>query len=207
MDRFFDSKNPVMQFLARLVDLALLNIFTVICAIPLVTAGAAMTAMNYVLLHLLRRDETYVTSMFRKSFKDNLKQGAVLGLLVIALAVITATDLWVMHASGSALMTMLMIIITVIAGFLFATSVYMFALQSRYENTIRGTIANAFRLSLANLPRTVAMMIVWAAWILLLVYLHKAAPLVILIYGFTIPGYLCTMLYDKVFERLESDED
>ena len=143
MDKFFDSGNPVMRFLSRLVDLAILNIMTVIYAIPVVTAGAALTAMNYVLLHLYRRDETYVTRMFRKSFRDNLKQGIPLGLIVLFTAVITATDLWAMHASGSRMMTLMMIIITVIAGFLFVTFVYMFALQSRYENTVKGTIVNA----------------------------------------------------------------
>ena len=30
MDKFFDSENPVMRFLSRLVDLAVLNIVTVI---------------------------------------------------------------------------------------------------------------------------------------------------------------------------------
>ena len=47
MDKFFDSGNPVMKFLARLVDLAVLNIFTVLYSIPLVTAGGAMAAMNH----------------------------------------------------------------------------------------------------------------------------------------------------------------
>ena len=205
MDKFFDSGNPVMRFLSRLVDLAILNIMTVIYAIPVVTAGAALTAMNYVLLHLYRRDETYVTRMFRKSFRDNLKQGIPLGLIVLFTAVITATDLWAMHASGSRMMTLMMIIITVIAGFLFVTFVYMFALQSRYENTVKGTIVNAFRLALANLPRTVVMMIIWIIWILVMVYLHRAAMLAFLLYGFSLPGYLCTMLYEPVFVRLEEE--
>jgi len=58
MDKFFDSGNPVMKFLARLVDLAVLNIVTVVYSLPLVTAGGAMAAMNYVLLHLVRGDES-----------------------------------------------------------------------------------------------------------------------------------------------------
>ena len=69
MDKFFDSENPVMRFLSRLVDLAVLNIVTVIYSLPLVTFGGAMAAMNYVLLHLVRGDETYVIRMFRKVCK------------------------------------------------------------------------------------------------------------------------------------------
>ena len=205
MDKFFDSGNPVMRFLSRLVDLAILNIMTVVYVLPLITAGASLTAMNYVLLHLYRRDETYVTRMFRKSFKDNLRQGIPLGLIVLFTALITAVDLWAMHASGSRLITLMMIIITVIAGFLFVAFVYMFALQSRYENSVKGTIINAFRLALGNLPRTALMMVIWIVWILVMVYLHRAAPLAFLIYGFSLPGYLCTMLYEPVFVRLEEE--
>ena len=152
MDKFFDSGNPVMKFLARLVDLAVLNIFTVLYSIPLVTAGGAMAAMNHVLLHLVRKDETYVIRMFKDSFRENFRQSIPEGLLVILIGIITAVDMWALHGSESRLMTLMMIIITIVAVFIFVTAVYMFALQSRYENTVKGTIVNAVRLSLGNLP-------------------------------------------------------
>ena len=206
MDRFFDSENPVMKFLSRLVDLAVLNIVTVVYSIPLVTFGGAMAAMNYVLLHLVRCDETYVIRMFRKSFRDNFRQGVPEGLLVILIAVITAVDMWALHGSDSRLLTMMMIIITIAAVFIFVTAVYMFALQSRYENTVKGTIMNAFRLSVGNLPSTAAMAAAWTAWAFVLVYLHKAAALAFLLYGFTLPGYICAMMLDRIFEKLEKEE-
>ena len=205
MDKFFDSGNPVMKFLARLVDLAVLNIVTVVYSLPLVTAGGAMAAMNYVLLHLVRGDETYVIRMFRKSFKENFRQGIPEGLLVILIAVITATDLWAFHGSGSKAVTMMMIVISIAALLLFVSAVYMFALQARYDNSVKGTIMNAFRLSLGNLPRTAGMAVAWTIWALVLVYLHRAAPLVFMLYGFTLPGYLCAMLYDGIFRKLEEE--
>ena len=205
MDKFFDSGNPVMKFLARLVDLAVLNIVTVVYSLPLVTAGGAMAAMNYVLLHLVRGDETYVIRMFRKSFKENFRQGIPEGLLVILIAVITATDLWAFHGSGSRAVTMMMIVISIAALLLFVSAVYMFALQARYDNSVKGTIMNAFRLSLGNLPRTAGMAVAWTIWALVLVYLHRAAPLVFMLYGFTLPGYLCAMLYDGIFRKLEEE--
>ena len=206
MDKFFDSENPVMRFLSRLVDLAVLNIVTVIYSLPLVTFGGAMAAMNYVLLHLVRGDETYVIRMFRKSFRDNFRQGVPEGLLVILIAVITAVDMWALHGSDSRLLTVMMIIITIAAVFIFVTAVYMFALQSRYENTVKGTIMNAFRLSVGNLPSTAAMAAAWTAWAFVLVYLHKAAALAFLLYGFTLPGYICAMMMDRIFEKLENEE-
>lgn len=207
MAKFFDSDNPVMKFLSRLVDLAILNIVTLVYSLPLITAGGALTAMNYVLLHLVRNDETYIIRMFRKSFRENFRQGIPEGLIVLAAAMITAVDMWFLHGSESRLATMLMIVITMIAVMVFVTCVYMFALQSRYENTVIGTMTNAVRLAVGNLPRSAVMAVIWLIWILILVYLYKAASTYFMILGLTLPGYLCAMLYDKVFEDLESDEE
>jgi uncharacterized membrane protein YesL len=205
MEKFFDSENPLMVFLSRLVDLAVLNVLTVCTSLLIVTAGGALTAMNYVLLHLVRKDETYVTKMFWTSFKKNFIQGIPEGLLVLACAGITFIDMWALHGSESRAATLLMIVITIIAMFLTATFVYMFALQARYENTVIGTILNAFRLAVGNLPKTAAMIAIWLIWGLILVYLNKAAPAFFLIYGLTLPGYLCAMLYNGVFYKLETE--
>ena len=89
--------------------------------------------------------------------------------------------------------------------FLAVTFVYMFALQARYENTVRGTIINAFRLAIGNLPRTAGMLLIWIVWVLILVYLHNAAPGFFLLCGLTLPGYLCAMLYNGVFNKLETE--
>ena len=194
-----------MVFLSRLVDLAVLNILTVFTSMLIVTAGGAMTAMNHVLLHLLRKDETYVTRMFWTSFKENFRQGIPEGLLVVATAIVTAVDMWALHGSESKTATLMMIVITIIAMFLAATFVCMFALQSRYENTVRGTIVNAFKLAVGNLPKTAGMIAIWLVWVLILVYLNKAAPAFFMIYGLSLPGYLCAMLYNGVFYNLETE--
>ncbi len=206
MEKFFNSENPVMRFLARLVDLVILNVITILYSLPLITAGGALTAMNYVLLHLYREDESYVIRMFRKSFRENFRQGIPEGLLVLAAAAITVVDMMALHGSESRTATLMMIVITVIAVMIFVTSVYMFALQSRYENTVGQTILNAARLAVTYLPRTAGMAVIWLIWIMILVFLYKAASLFFLIFGLTLPGYLCTMLYNRVFEDLESEE-
>ena len=196
-----------MRFLSTSVDLAIVNLMTVLFAVPIITAGGSFASMNYVLLHLYRGEEGYLTSMFKKSFKDNFRQGIPLGLLAAAICGITAADLLLLHSMNSKVSTALMIIISVVAVYLITTFVYVFALQARYENTVTGTIANAFRLSIAHLPRTLGMMITWILWILTLWYLHKAAPLAFLLYGLTLPGYICVSLYEPVFRKMETDNN
>lgn len=206
MEKFFDSENPVMRFLSRLVDLVIVNFLTLLYSLPLITAGGALTAMNNVLLHFVRGDETYTVRMFRKSFRTNFRQGIPEGLLVLAVACVTAVDMWALHGSESRLATLMMFIITIIAVMVFVTCIYMFALQSRYENTVGGTILNALRLMVGNLPRSAAMLVIWLIWIAILIYIRGAAPIAFLTFGLSLPGYLCAMLYSRIFEDLESEE-
>ena len=206
MDRFFDANNPVMQFLSRLVDMAVLNLMTIACMIPIVTAGAAITAMNNVLIHLVRKDETYVWKMFIASFKQNLKQGIGLGLLFTAIFAFAGLELVLLHSIDAKSSTMFMIIITVICLCVVAIGIYTFALLSRFENTVRGTLINAVSLALGHIPRTLGMLAILVAWAALLWFLHGIF-LLVLLYGLTIPGYLCTRIYDPIFRTLEPNEE
>jgi uncharacterized membrane protein YesL len=207
MDRFFNVNNPVMRSLSTMVDLAIVNLMTLLFALPIITAGGSLASMNYVLLHMYRNEEGYLRTMFIKSFKENFRQGIPLGLAFIAVLGATAADLWVLHSMNSKVSTALMVIISVVAIYMLTTFTYAFALQARYENTVIGTLSNAFRLSIAHLPRTLGMMMIWILWILTLWYFHKAALLMFLLYGLTLPGHLCLILYEPILKKMENDNN
>jgi len=46
-----------MRFFGEVFDLIALNIITVACCLPVFTAGAAMTAMHYVLFHKVNQQD------------------------------------------------------------------------------------------------------------------------------------------------------
>ena len=79
--KFFNLDSPVMQALGKMADLMWLNILTLICCIPVVTAGASLTAMHYMALKIVRNEECYITKGFFKSFKENFKQATLIWLL------------------------------------------------------------------------------------------------------------------------------
>ncbi len=205
MDRFFDADNPLMQFLARLVDLAVLNLMTVAVMLPVVTAGAGLAAMNNVLIHLRRGDGTYVWKMFLTSLRQNLKQGIALGVLFGIIAGALAAELLLLHAVDAKAATVLMIMLSVLSACVLAAGVYTFALQARYENRVSGTLLNAAKLTLGHPGRSFAMVVIWVLLALALWYIRGIALLAFLLYGLSIPGYLCTMLYDPIFRKMESE--
>lgn len=206
MDRFFDANNPLMRFLSWLVDLVIINVLTVVCAIPVVTAGASFTAMNYVLLHKARDDETYIGKMFFHSFRDNLKQGIISGLIYLFIGLVAGVDLYVLHIMDLKVTTALMIIISVVACFIFVTAVFFFGLLSRYENTLTVTFRNAVQLTIGHLPISLIMIVIWLIWGFVLWYFPKTTVLLFLLFGFSLPGFLCALLYDPIFRKMEETE-
>ena len=60
MGRIFDMNNTFFRFMSKVADLCILNIICVICCIPVITAGASITAMYYVTLKMVRNEEAYI---------------------------------------------------------------------------------------------------------------------------------------------------
>ncbi|MBQ6583180.1 MAG: YesL family protein [Mogibacterium sp.] len=207
MDRIFNADNPVMKFLSRLVDLVVLNVLALLASLPVVTFGASMTALNNVLIHMKRGTLTYVWKMFLNSFRSNLGSGIKIGLCYIAYALIAGADLLVLRGFNTRLATGMMIIVTCISCFVFVLGIYTFALHARFENTIRGTFANAARLAVGHLPVSLGMAAVWIIWIGFLWILKTGAPLLTLLCGLVLPAGLCTMLYDPIFRKMEPPEE
>ena len=86
------------------------------------------------------------------------------------------------------------------------TAVYVFGLLARYENTVSGTFRNAIQLTIAHLPLTLVMIVIWMAWLFVLWYFPKTTVLLFLLFGFSLPGFLCALLYDPVFRKMEETE-
>ncbi len=93
MDRFFNMDNKFFTFMSRVADLIILNILCIVCCIPIVTIGPSISAMFYVTMKMVRNEESYIVRGFFKSFKQNLKQGIVINLIMLAAGVLLAIDI------------------------------------------------------------------------------------------------------------------
>ena len=70
MNHFFSVEGPLMRALSDLTTLVALNLLTIICSIPIVTAGAAFTALHYEVMKMIAGQGHPVRDYF-KQFKEN----------------------------------------------------------------------------------------------------------------------------------------
>lgn len=191
-----------MQALGKMADLMWLNLLTLICCIPIVTAGASLTAMNYMALKIVRNEECYITRGFFKSFRENFKQATLIWLLVVFVVAVLVGDFVIIRYSGLTFPKFLQVVIIAV-GLLFAFMVtFVFPVLAKFDNTVRRTIKNAFLMSIMQFPKTILMIILYVIPPVVFVYYPQAIPVVFL-FGLSLPAWLSAKLYNKFFQRLE----
>lgn len=200
--KIFDLDSPLMNVLNKMADLMWLNILTMICCIPVITAGAAITSMHYVALKIVRNEESYITRNFFKSFKTNFRQATVIWLLLLLVVAILCGDYYIITRSGMQFSKVLVVLIMAAGVLVLCTSLYVFPVLAKFDNTIMGTIRNAFIMSILQLPKTVVMFVM--AFFPLIIYLVSLRLIpIIFLFGFSLPAYASAMLYNKFFKKLE----
>ena len=93
LNRLFSPDGSFMDFLTQVADVLLAGILWLVCSIPVVTIGPSIAAMFYVTLKMVRNEESYIVRGFFKSFKQNLKQGIVINLIMLAAALLLYFDI------------------------------------------------------------------------------------------------------------------
>lgn len=200
--KFFDLDSPIVRMFNRVADLIWLNVLTMICSIPLVTAGAAFTALHYMSLKLVRNEESYITKGYFKSFKENFKQSTVIWLILLVVAGFLGTDLYIIEKSGLEFSTVVRIGILILAVIASFTAVMIFPVQARFANPIKATVKNAFVVSVLQFPKTF-LMLVLLFFPFVLTYLAPGLFPLAFALGFSLPAYLSAFLYNKTFLMME----
>ena len=77
MDMSARKGGTVAGAITMIAELAELNLLTLLLCLPVITAGASLTAMHAVLQKMVRNEEGYIGRMFFAAFRANLKKATL----------------------------------------------------------------------------------------------------------------------------------
>ena len=197
----FKYDSGLMTFLGKIADMLILNLLALLCCIPIITIGASISAAHYTALKMRRDRDNYVFRNFFRSFKTNLVQGTLIWILWLLIGGLTVFSYLSYPEDGIGIVFKVVMCSMLI--FIALTTMWVFPLQSRFVNKIRVTIRNAFFFSCRYILRTLGMLVITVAFILLWFVLSPQMYWIVILFGISVPVYLCAMIYDKVFEKLE----
>ena len=198
----FEEGSPFQRFLNKVADLLILNLVTLVMCIPIITIGAALTAMHYVLLKMVRGEEGYIVKSFFRSFKREFGQATILWILFVALGALMASNMVLVLEGTGHYPIWLPSSILVAAVLELIIMIYTFALLSRFDNSVYHTLLNAVTLTFSELPRSLAMAVITLTPAIAFLTTTVLLPLLVL-FGLSVPGYACAMVYDPIFRKIE----
>ena len=198
-------KSSFIRFMYAMADLLILNLLWLLCSLPVLTVGPATCAMYTVLLKIARDEPAETVKDFFSAFKSNFKPAFLLGLIALfAAAVIYADGIYAFSSEG-AVKIIFCIVTGIIAAIWLTFLCYVFALQARFENTLKAHIRNAFLLAFCAPAQTVMMWVILALPVLLILllpqYVVAYVGFLFILFGISLPVYCNCRILRKIFDR------
>jgi uncharacterized membrane protein YesL len=200
--KFLDIDGPLMQILGKMADLMWLNILTMLCCLPIFTAGASLTALHYMVLKIVRDEEGYITRGFFKAFKENFRQSTIIWCLFLVVAAVLAADYRILTTMDVQVSNVVRILLMVVAMLTVFTFVFVFPVQAKFSNTVKRTIWNAFVISVVQFPKTILMIVLYVLPYVMLYFSYTIFPIVF-VFCLSLPAFLSAKLYNKFFLKME----
>ena len=176
--KFFSYESKFSQLLLKLCNACMLNVLWFVCSLPIVTMGAATTALYYACLKLVRDEDSHVAAQFFRSFRQNFRQATQIWLILLGCGLFLGLDGYILYhlrltSGGTMGVIWTLALAAVIAAAIVLVIVleHVFPLLASVENTSRAMLKNAFLIGTHYLFATIlvfavhfAMFFVVVAW-------------------------------------------
>lgn len=204
---FFGIDSPFARGIGKLVQMLYVGVLWFVCSLPVVTVGAASTAMFEVLLKMEKDREGYLARSFFQAFGRNLKSATLVWLPILAAQVVFAVNLFYYGVFGGGTFLVQSVAFAILLGLSLLAGAYAFPVLARFENTWRGTFRMVFQVAVRNAGWSVLMLLaqvfaVFVCWFFLYIPLLFFMGVV----GYFQAG-ICNHIFDRMIEEGEICEE
>lgn len=202
--KFFSYDSPLDRFATMFSDFIILNVLWVLCSLPLVTVGAATSALHYTAYRRLTLDDTHICRNFFRAFRRDGLQATLLWLGIVMIGLCFAADFYIAARLPGSISVLFLSVGCLLLLPFFLVVVYIFPVVSRYEQPLIRQIRTALLMALHNFPQSVVLLLTPVATILLIYfipYVGMAIPLLPALYA-----YLWGRVFVRIFRRYLPEE-
>ena len=197
MRGFLNPESKGMQLFYKISEMMLLSVLWVVASIPIVTMGAASSAIYYSVVKVIRNREGYAWKEFWRGFRINFKQATIIWVPTLLLLVGLVADIVIVYllstaGSGSRWITIPFILIMA-WGVMWMQ--YVFAYVARFEDKIKTVLHNTFWMNWFHFFHSIFLLIV----LVVLIGVTYIFPILIPFAIFFFPG-LYTVIAASVLE-------
>lgn len=192
---------PVLLMLAKACNIILLTLVWAVCCAPVVTIGAATTALYTVMWRISAGQDVRVIREFWDAMRTNWKVATASWGIMLLVGLLLAGNM--VALSGVQAPPALLTLMKGAAGLVLISYLivlhYLFAGIAKYYVTISQAFKNAWLWGMASLPRTL-MLFCLSAVSVILVYFLEWLSIVLLAYTI----YLQAVILNHIFLQYEN---
>lgn len=202
---------PAATMLRLMADLMIVNMLAVICSFGVITMGASLSAMYFVLFQRERDDGTVaVISTFFKAFVKNFPMATLLELIVVLVVGVAAGDFWFAMNAEQPIRTLYVAVGTIIALLALILFIMAFPQQSIYRNTLFNYLKNSLVLAMCAPGQTLLALAAWIVpWYFAITVQEVLTSfgVIYMVWGLALPAWCTVKLLKKVFDRTKQEDD
>ncbi len=195
-----DPENRAVQGLTTFLEFVALNLLYLISCLPLVTIGAATSALFEVTIRYSDDEGGRPVRDFFPALGRNFARATGLSLILLPATAALAFSGVFWLSAPEPLLTGLAVIAFLAAGYALAAFVHAMALVAVYRNTFRRTLVNALMLPMAEPVRTLGILVV-PVTALCLILVFPPFWVVVMTIGFSVGAYGCAFLFRGIYRR------
>lgn len=195
-----DPENKAIDGLSSFIAFIGLNLLFLLTCLPVVTIGAAVSALDEVTIRFSDEESGRPVADFLPAFGRNFVPATLLSLCTIApaLALWFSGVFWL--ARPEPLVTAFAVILFLAAAYAFAAFLHAMALVAVYRNSIRQSLKNALLLPAAEPVRTLCLVFIPVTAVCLMVLFPPFIVIVATI-GCSVGAYASAFLFRSVHSR------
>lgn len=198
----FAQESKLTRFLNRIGDLIWLNILTIVCCLPIVTIGAAVSAMYEITLKMVKNEEGRIAQTYFRALRQNLRQSTQIWVIGGGVSAFLLFDIWILGKTDYSFVGTYKIVLFVLMLFVLLFTFFILVVQARFENTLRNTIKNGALFCMIHIGRSVLMFLVMLIPVILLCVSARFLSVIVLL-GAAGPAYLTSVYFRDLFEKYE----
>ena len=192
---------PVLLMLAKACNIILLTLVWAVCCAPVVTIGAATTALYTVMWQISAGQDVRVIREFWDAMRTNWKVATASWGIMLLVGLLLAGNM--VALSGVQAPPALLTLMKGAAGLVLISYLivlhYLFAGIAKYYVTISQAFKNAWLWGMASLPRTLVLFCLSAVSVILVYFLEWLS---IVLLAYTI--YLQAVILNHIFLQYEN---
>ncbi|MBT2499700.1 YesL family protein [Agromyces sp. ISL-38] len=195
-----DPNSRSVQGLSTFIEFVALNLMYLVSCVPIVTIGAATSALFEVTIRYSDDETGRPVADFFPAFMRNFRRGALTALALLGPVALLAFSAVFWLSTPTSLGTAAGVIAALAAVYLFAAFLYAMALVATFDDGIRRTLKNALLLAAAEPVRTFGLLMIPVALVCISV-LFPPFLVIMGTIGFSVAAYAAAFLFRSAFAR------